>query len=614
MKFSHSIQFNAVPDWSSRYISYSNLKKLIYQLEKQLNQANGASAGRKHDDAESSPLLSQSTSWSDNPDQVFAKKLEEELEKVCSFFQLKELEIYGEVDAILKDVEEFEAEHAAGEREGEGHGVRRQSLWARARQQSIFKNFQLPQPRRRRSSTMGTQRTNDSRPRDTEDIQEGDESEEEDAGEGTALTKGHAPDLRTGKWESGKNLGWSTAQHDRRTSVDQNSSAEVRRRPSMAFNDFGDDALQALYDEGITLKKRIVNLYVDVSELRSFVQLNEKGFSKVLKKYDKVLDRNLKSSWIDAHVKPAIIFQSSTMEHMSEHLSRLEQGYASIVTSGDVEAARRALRLHLREHVVWERNTVWREMIGIERKAQAANLGIRQTMLGQDTDPKKARLQGDEEDGHATKEVQTLVGRYRCPKFLLSGTFWVLVAYCAIFAVLLGVRFMDAPEQQNCLALIVFVSSLWATEVSHSTCVVGVWTAIRSAICSTFDLTTILPTSFSDSTLSHIISRLISCIGYSSVRHIPPRAIPGSHPPRRPPRRETACPPRKQSRCDLHLCRHVDARHHVTPRRLHYRGGSEQVQHRQDDGDLRSLESGNEAKDSAVDSHGRRNVRFDVDI
>lgn len=28
MKFSHSIQFNAVPEWSSHYISYSNLKKL----------------------------------------------------------------------------------------------------------------------------------------------------------------------------------------------------------------------------------------------------------------------------------------------------------------------------------------------------------------------------------------------------------------------------------------------------------------------------------------------------------------------------------------------------------------------------------------------------------
>lgn len=28
MKFSHSIQFNAVPDWSNHYIAYSNLKKL----------------------------------------------------------------------------------------------------------------------------------------------------------------------------------------------------------------------------------------------------------------------------------------------------------------------------------------------------------------------------------------------------------------------------------------------------------------------------------------------------------------------------------------------------------------------------------------------------------
>lgn len=28
MKFSHSIQFNAVPEWSSHYIAYSNLKKL----------------------------------------------------------------------------------------------------------------------------------------------------------------------------------------------------------------------------------------------------------------------------------------------------------------------------------------------------------------------------------------------------------------------------------------------------------------------------------------------------------------------------------------------------------------------------------------------------------
>jgi len=36
MKFSHSIQFNAVPDWSSEYISYSNLKKLYVDTSRAL--------------------------------------------------------------------------------------------------------------------------------------------------------------------------------------------------------------------------------------------------------------------------------------------------------------------------------------------------------------------------------------------------------------------------------------------------------------------------------------------------------------------------------------------------------------------------------------------------
>jgi phosphate transporter len=98
MKFSHSIQFNAVPDWSSQYISYSNLKKLIFQLEKQLHQGNNPS-GTEHD-PESSPLLEGNGGLKD-PDTIFARKLNEELEKICNFYQVKELEVFGEVDALL---------------------------------------------------------------------------------------------------------------------------------------------------------------------------------------------------------------------------------------------------------------------------------------------------------------------------------------------------------------------------------------------------------------------------------------------------------------------------------------------------------------------------------
>ena len=452
MKFSHSIQFNAVPDWSSHYLSYSNLKKLIYQLEKVVNQSGRHSSTVA--EPESSPLLAHESV--DQPDTVFSRRLDDELEKICSFYQLKELEIFGEVDALLQDVEEFEAEHEAGEEGGEG-GLRRQSLWARARQQSIFRNFRSPN-RQRRDSTYSTGRGDTIR-------EEDDESEDED-NEHSALTKSQTtldrrPNTRGKDFANGEQV----SPHDH---VSHQSASEVRRRPSTAFNDFGDEALQALYDEGITLKKRIINLYVNICELRSFIQLNRTGISKVLKKYDKTLDRKLRAAYIDANVKTAYPFLENTSDNLAEKLTRVEQAYAGIVNKGDLEAARQELRLHLREHVVWERNTVWREMIGIERKAQAANLGIRNTMLGQETDPKKARLQGDQDDG-ALKEVQLPIGRYKCPKFLFMGTFWTLVVVVAVFAVLLAVPIMEKPEQQNCLALVIFVSLLWATEVGFKT-------------------------------------------------------------------------------------------------------------------------------------------------
>lgn len=66
------------------------------------------------------------------------------------------------------------------------------------------------------------------------------------------------------------------------------------------------------------------------------------------------------------------------------------------------------------------------------------------------------------------KEVDTPIGKYRCPQWLISRTFWMLLFCIAVFAVLLVVPIMEAPEQQNCLAMVVFVSMLWATEVSRA--------------------------------------------------------------------------------------------------------------------------------------------------
>jgi phosphate transporter len=393
-------------------------------------------------DPEASPLIGSNN----DPDPIFRKALDSELEKISSFYQLKELEIYGEVDALLRDAEEYVADADGVEHEQtEGPpGSRGMNKSGRARQGSILQNMGFGRPRRTStlSASMG-------------EVDE--EADSDDEGDETTALNGSTI----------KRRGKGHDSHSKHSIDDMRSSRELpshKRRTSQAFEDYSDQAFAVLYDSGITLKKRTIGLYVSLCELKSFIQLNKTGFSKALKKYDKILNRNLRSRYIDEQVKPAHPFKDDTMQHLDEKISKIEKVYADVVTKGDVSVARRELRLHLREHVVWERNTVWREMIGIERKAQAANMGLRRTLLGVDNDPSKAQLQGDEPE-LATKELVTPLGKVSCPTWLFSSSFFTLLAIIAVFAVLLTVPIMKKAEQQNCLAMLVFVSLLWATEV-----------------------------------------------------------------------------------------------------------------------------------------------------
>jgi hypothetical protein len=433
MKFSHSLQFNAVPDWSNHYVAYSNLKKQIYTLETRLNQQNATV------DAESSPLLNGAP---EDPDKTFTELLDSELEKVCSFYQIKELEIYGEAEHVLKDEEDYEEEQESYEQERENAPPGK-----KLRSGSIFKHIGFHRPRRL-STTSPSRRSTISE--ENEDVDSDDEVNE------TSQLRRKSQDgqRRRQPWESAHD-------DDLQASADFASS---RRRPSTAFDDYNDMSFSALYDEGVSLKKRTVSVYVSLCELRSFIQLNKTGFEKALKKYDKTLDRKLKRAYMDKYVLPSYPFLKNTMNKLSQALERVETAYSRICTKGDLDEAKRELRLHLREHVVWERNTVWREMIGIERKAQAANIGLTQALLGRDTDPNKVRRQGDEMQS-LMKEVSTPLGKYNCPAWLVSGPFWVFLGILAIFLALLLVPIMEKPEQQNCLAMVVFVSLLWACEV-----------------------------------------------------------------------------------------------------------------------------------------------------
>ena len=365
---------------------------------------------------------------SDDTDSLFKRALDSELEKICSFYQIKELEIYEELNDVLKEETNYLLDVDGLEAQEPESPTRIKP--GRARQGSLFRSIGMNRPRRPSNVSASL-----------DNLDEEEEDSDDEADEHAALNKG-PKDRHSDSLQSSRNLD---------------------RRHSQGFEDWGDQSL-LLYDSGINLKKRTISLYVSLCELKSYVQLNKTGFSKALKKYDKILDGSLKSKYLESQVNPAYPFRTETVRKLEENINKIEKSYADIVTKGDVALAKRELRLHLREHVVWERNTVWREMIGIERKAQAANLGVRRTLLGSDNDPANAQLQGDEPGAGHSKEIQTPVGRYRCPRWLFSSTFFLLLGIIAVFVVLLVTPIMDKPEQQNCLALLVFVSLLWATE------------------------------------------------------------------------------------------------------------------------------------------------------
>jgi len=479
-------------------------RRSIYQLEKTINHTGGAV------DTESRPLLTH-----EDPDNVFSRSLDVELEKISSFYDVKGRELNDEVAALLKDL---------GDRGEEGGQDGPSSQ---------------PLPRAPTSPVVGRSRPRRSSvPESSRSTEDGIEDSDDEGDETTALTG-----RRRNSWTRRKTMPNIMA-----ASTDMTASTELTRSRRLSTT-FADYDQHALFSSDIMLKRRIINLYVQLCELKSYVQLNKTGFRKVLKKYDKICNRSLRTQYMTQFVEPASPFRAGALKRLEANIAEMERAYTEVVTGGDEEAAKRDLRSHLREHVVWERNTVWRDMIGIERRAEAANLG--RTLLGRDTNLVAARLQGDDEPLPLTKEIVTPIGRFRCPVWLLSGTMLTLLVIIGVFFALLYLPMLAKAEQQNCLAMLIFVSLLWSTEVRR------------------------------DGTISGAERRtVLTLLGHSSVRDVLDRALLGRHPPRQPCGRPSGQEVRIQgSRCGRLLV-HVESRHHAASGRLHPRRGAVQVQDR----------------------------------
>ena len=145
-------------------------------------------------------------------------------------------------------------------------------------------------------------------------------------------------------------------------------------------------------------------------------------------------------------------FTEDAKDRLNASILDLTEFYTKCVARGDHQQAIRQLRSHQREHIVWERDTVWRQMIGKARR-------------GDQSDHPQALGALAQEEKQSTDVLVSLPRNFG--GFTLTKKQFFLTIAVATFAVLLAIQPLDTVESSHCLAVLVFATILWATEVIY---------------------------------------------------------------------------------------------------------------------------------------------------
>ncbi|RKP27366.1 SPX domain-containing protein, partial [Syncephalis pseudoplumigaleata] len=193
------------------------------------------------------------------------------------------------------------------------------------------------------------------------------------------------------------------------------------------------------------LRQRALNIYIALADLESYVQLNYTAFTKILKKYDKVTGNHLRKRYVQDSVRAAYLFHEQTKARLEEQTRTAAWAHGEAAGIRDPDENELYLNKHLRERVVFERNTIWRDMIGMERKVAA--IGVEQAR-----------------PDHAPDVVA--VRGVRIPRWLLSRKAIIGVMSIIVFIALLRVKRIGEETDGKCFALLLLVCSFWIFEAS----------------------------------------------------------------------------------------------------------------------------------------------------
>lgn len=523
MKFSHSLKFNVVPEWQDYYLNYPALKKVIYaaqqeQLENLLpqdgsivvNHANisdliriarrnqallerreaalASAVEQKKDDDDASvekfhpsrivnkfkfrknaavstpniefttgsstdlekgesdvdvqvflvddscsfdletivaAALSFSPDATADPLPVFAKHLVDELTKIDKFFKSKEYEVYKQYDNLIKDLEanKLHVDHF---------------LFTDA-----YYNTSVTMDHRQSNLVSTLERTTTN------------------ASVFDTVNHIGSDDLEKGAMEYEE----EEEEDDDDDDEDHHSAANSAL---LTQEDF--DVKQ---QKQITLKQRSIHLFITLSELKSFIELNRIGFTKICKKFDKTCNYATKNDFIDKFLPNNLrTFFPQTSEKLDYSIEHMVHVYAFLsgrphATTEVLNSIRDEMKSYLRDHIVWERNTVWKDLLSLEKRHYNLHLdeaAVRSSKMG-DEATSQGLLYMNMRKVHLPFGW-TLFNRdyIKVPQFFFTTQMLKLAVIITVFVVLLCVKTMNDDQEARCLAVLAASAMLWATE------------------------------------------------------------------------------------------------------------------------------------------------------
>ncbi|KAJ3262796.1 low-affinity phosphate transporter [Chytriomyces hyalinus] len=202
-------------------------------------------------------------------------------------------------------------------------------------------------------------------------------------------------------------------------------------------------------------RSQAAQLYAELKELQEYIAMNHSGFSKILKKYEKVTGFRLKARYM-AVVEATYTFRPEEAADLKVAIDRVVEIYARVACDNDLRAARADLESKCRQRITIERNTVWKDMV--EQGGRTMSIV-------------EARRKPDgEEDGFDEDSFwRPLSCCFGCIQvwvpWFITARLLLFLAFVALLVGLIQADIFESSEQQNCFAIFVFASGMWAFEV-----------------------------------------------------------------------------------------------------------------------------------------------------